>query len=285
MEKNKLSSYERWIARHNLDTRNTDTKDLWLQYNIIISSINKKKAVEIGIKSKTNVQALVLAMKDVASKTRKSLGMVLYNNKGKPTISNINENTIRHLERIIYDDDYESSFTDVDIVRSIRNVSKVRIEFLKRLPEDKKRKERKSYNLFKPIPTLIDDNLDIPEQDTTAILKSLRGGKYFPYINKLKDLDLSKYGIYHNISHPKINQSCFITAMESNNIFTKDEINTLKSFIHTREVWKKDLEQIAETFDIQIKLAYKYFLPPKENHSGFISEKYGQLILSSKHIW
>ena len=79
---------------------------------------------------------------------------------------------------------------------------------------------------------------------------------YFPYYNKIKDLDLSMFGIYHNDEEADYSDNCFILACIHSNLFTKQEIDFMRSMIHTRFIPRDDIKYIAEIMKIQIDTYY-----------------------------
>ena len=79
---------------------------------------------------------------------------------------------------------------------------------------------------------------------------------YFPYYNKIKDLDLSMFGIYHNESEADYSDNCFILACINSKLFTAQEIDFMRSMIHTRFIPRDDIKYIAELMNVQIDTYY-----------------------------
>ena len=79
---------------------------------------------------------------------------------------------------------------------------------------------------------------------------------YFPYYNKLNDLDLSMFGIYHNETEADYSDNCFILACINSKLFTNQEIDFMRSMIHTRFIPRDDIKYIAEIMNVQIDTYY-----------------------------
>ena len=79
---------------------------------------------------------------------------------------------------------------------------------------------------------------------------------YFPYYNKIPDLDLSKFGIFHNEDEADYTDNCFILAAIHSKLFSDDEINFMRSMINTRYIPRDDVKYIAEIMNVQIDTYY-----------------------------
>ena len=79
---------------------------------------------------------------------------------------------------------------------------------------------------------------------------------YFPYYNKLNDLDLSTFGIYHNDDEANYTDNCFVLAAINSKLFTPDEIDLMRSMINTRYIPRDDIKYVAETLGVQIDTHY-----------------------------
>src|SRR5215469_16162136 len=248
--------FERFVQKRELTNLPLqEQREIYDNYKTIMQALHRNKPVEYTVENETKLRALIMALKDISSNTTKELGMTTYNKRGKTQITNISPATINYLERILEDANYEpEDLSGKNFVKALNNLSRITLQF-------------KRGNVWeKPKPQ-----------------RTRRGAPFFPFFNTVKGLDLSKYGIYHNEQHPKINQACFVTAIEECNILTDDEFNALKSFIHTREVLMVDLQEIAEIFNIFIHLEYKYFMDRKtEKSNKFYSELFGE-IYSATH--
>lgn len=82
-----------------------------------------------------------------------------------------------------------------------------------------------------------------------------KAGGYFPYYNT-SELDLSKFGIYHNSSEVDYKDNCFITAAISSKLFTNDEIDFIRSLINTRYLPRDDLKLIADILNVGIQISF-----------------------------
>src|SRR5215469_6964372 len=233
--------FERFVQKRELTNLPLqEQREIHDNYKIITQALHRNKPVEYTVENETKLHALIMALKDISSGTTKELGMTTYNKRGKPQVTNISPSTINYLERILEDANYEpEDLSGKNFVKALNNLSRITLQF-------------KRGNIWeKPKPKW-----------------NRRGAPFFPFFNTVKGLDLSKYGIYHNAQHPKINQACFVKDIEECNILTDDEFNALKSFIHTREVLMIDLQEIAEMFDIYIHLEYKYFMDRNGRSTG-----------------
>ena len=102
---------------------------------------------------------------------------------------------------------------------------------------------------------IIFDQNHIEDPDEDEYYEDRRSGKFFPFYNR-SEFDLELYDIYKNDIK---NDSCLLTAIENSKVLTDNELNLLKSSIHTRCVTVKELKNICELLDIKIKLFYIIF--------------------------
>jgi len=74
-------------------------------------------------------------------------------------------------------------------------------------------------------------------------------GAFFKYYNTI-ELDLSKYGIYHNIQESDYSNNCLINSLIQSNKFTSDQIDAIKMYCKRRDTSLKTLHSISEEFNI-----------------------------------
>ena len=59
---------------------------------------------------------------------------------------------------------------------------------------------------------------------------------FFPYINLLDSLDLTRYQIYNSIDKKNFRDNCFVYACIQSGVFTEDEIHKLGTMMLTRSI-------------------------------------------------
>lgn len=79
----------------------------------------------------------------------------------------------------------------------------------------------------------VDDYRDAPD------------GAFFPFINLLKGLDLTRYQIYDSIDKKNYRDNCFVYACIQSGVFTDDEIQKLRNVMLTRSIPNKKITEIA----------------------------------------
>ena len=80
-------------------------------------------------------------------------------------------------------------------------------------------------------------------------------GGFFPYLNKTS-LDLSSYGIFNKINYNNYSTNCFIQSLINSNVFTEQEIDLIKSNMHTRLIKVEDLSEISNLFNVEITIRF-----------------------------
>ena len=68
---------------------------------------------------------------------------------------------------------------------------------------------------------------------------------FFPYINLLDSLDLTRYQIYTSIDKKNYRDNCFVYACIQSGVFTEDEIHKLRTIMLTRSIPNKKILDIA----------------------------------------
>jgi hypothetical protein len=135
---------------------------------------------------------------------------------GGVTFNHLNQNTIEMLDTI-FDEDIRFSDSSEMFMTSFKNINNITVSFVK------------SKN----------------SQGTN--------GKFVPYLN-ISENDLSRFGIYKDINHPNINDSCFYTALLNSNLLTTEELNMINSFIKNRGFYLTDVNEIAELLGVCISV-------------------------------
>ena len=82
----------------------------------------------------------------------------------------------------------------------------------------------------------------------------VRAGGFFPYINKLKSIDLSQFGIYHSVDLDNYKNNCFIDALINSGKFNDEEIKLIKSSIYTRTITLDYIQKIANLMNCDITI-------------------------------
>ena len=82
----------------------------------------------------------------------------------------------------------------------------------------------------------------------------VRAGGFFPYLNKLTTLDLSQFGIYHNINYDNYMNNCFIDALANSNKFNDEELKLIKSSIYTRTITLDYIQKICDLMNCDITI-------------------------------
>lgn len=114
--------------------------------------------------------------------------------------------------------------------------------------------------------------------------KEIDKGGFLKYIsnNKLKEIDLSRYGIYNDINQINYNNQCLIKALELSGV-NKESIDNLKTLCRNNKIAKKELRKFAEKYDYCINLRfdnekYPYVIYNKESKNkiylGLLDEHY-----------
>lgn len=75
-------------------------------------------------------------------------------------------------------------------------------------------------------------------------------GGYFPYLNKVKEIDLSFAGIYHTFDEDNYTENCLLKAIREANVLTKEQIERIKISNTLRWVHTRDLKLIGKEYDI-----------------------------------
>lgn len=70
-------------------------------------------------------------------------------------------------------------------------------------------------------------------------------GAFFPYVNLIESLDLTRYQIYHKIDPDNYHDNCFVYACIQSGVVNDDEIQKLRNLMQTRFVPNKKILDIA----------------------------------------
>ncbi|KAK8847074.1 hypothetical protein M9Y10_019651 [Tritrichomonas musculus] len=70
-------------------------------------------------------------------------------------------------------------------------------------------------------------------------------GGFFPYINLIESLDLSRYQIYNSIDKNNYRDNCFVHSCVQSGVFTEEELYKLRSIMLTRDIPNKKILEIA----------------------------------------
>ena len=71
-------------------------------------------------------------------------------------------------------------------------------------------------------------------------------GAFFPNINLLDSLSLTRYQIYDNINKQNYRDNCFVYVCIQSGVFTDEEVYKLRTMMLTRSIPNKKITQIAE---------------------------------------
>ena len=82
----------------------------------------------------------------------------------------------------------------------------------------------------------------------------VKAGGFFPFINKLKSLNLSDYGIYNEINYHNNKNNCFIDALANSHKFTTEQINLIKSSVYTRLITFDYIQKMADLMHCNITI-------------------------------
>ena len=82
----------------------------------------------------------------------------------------------------------------------------------------------------------------------------VKAGGFFPFINKLKSLNLSDYGIYNEINYNNYKNNCFIDALANSHKFTLEQINLIKSSVYTRLITFDYIQKMADLMHCNITI-------------------------------
>ena len=82
----------------------------------------------------------------------------------------------------------------------------------------------------------------------------VKAGGFFPFINKLKSLNLSDYGIYNEINYNNYKNNCFIDALANSHKFTTEQINLIKSSVYTRLITFDYIQKMADLMHCNITI-------------------------------
>lgn len=105
--------------------------------------------------------------------------------------------------------------------------------------------------------------------------RHVRAG-FFPFINTTTN-DLSRYGIYNNISDERITEPCILTALKASNVFTDNEINEIDDMIKVRNFPQAELKNISKSFKINIYVRH-YKQNNTTSHVEFADKTYSRSI-------
>ena len=68
---------------------------------------------------------------------------------------------------------------------------------------------------------------------------------FFPYVNLIDSLDLTRYQIYNSIERKNYRDNCFVYACIQSGVFTEDELHKLRTMMLTRSIPNKKILEIA----------------------------------------
>jgi hypothetical protein len=97
---------------------------------------------------------------------------------------------------------------------------------------------------------------DVPDIDFDKLYE-VREGAFWGWIN-LSGVDLSCYQIFDELKAENYKDNCFVWACKQSNLFTETDIEALISIMKTRLIPLKKIKEIAEAFEIKIKIAVPY---------------------------
>ena len=185
-----------------------------------IKEIMKQKPFTIDIKNNaknTIINSLMYAFEITGKNIPKNIRITIKDELDRVQYLHVNQNTINYLKMVLKNDIQNIGDSGSIALDSINNVKSIYIDFINK---------------------------------TSG--KRINPG-FFPYIN-ISNINLTKYGIFDNINNENINNSCLIQAFMASGLFSIDQINLLKSFINTRNVYRSALKDISKLFNIHIKV-------------------------------
>jgi hypothetical protein len=214
---------QRFVERLKLQNRYQDEQnEIYNRFQDIVSKLSKRQNFNIKIESLTDYDSILLAFNQMMSKVGQKVRLRIVDDDGRISFAHLNQNTIHLLSMMLEDERYVNDSSDV-LIRTFQRVNNITVGF-------------------------IDSN-----PTSTPIRSPRRTGYFVPYLNK-SDIDLTKFGIFNNINHASINQSCIYTALYHSNKLTVDELNMMRSFIKTRGFLMTDLKEVCELLNICIKV-------------------------------
>ena len=200
----------------------------------LISKMKLAKGFTYNVNTnKDNVMlyALMYAIKAVGPKVNKDIRITLIDDNNNTVYYHGNQNTVNFIYDMINSDGKEISDSNTVALDTFKNIRSIRFEF----------KDPKNG-------------------------KHVTAG-FFPYTNA-STIDLTKYGVFNDISDSRINESCLIQSFIASDMFTANEINMLKSFINTRTVPLEQLKHISDILTCNISVRYMA-------NKGFTHRDYG----------
>jgi hypothetical protein len=176
-----------------------------------------------------DIWTLLRAAKDKVKTSKKRIRIAVKEINGKTVYYQFNPNTLNFIESIM-NDSLSPTTSEESVTEELFFADSVVIDFL----------EDDSYEGV--------------------------GGTYFPLYN-ISTIDLSKFGIYtleELTGNPKVNQSCFITAIE--NQIPHDKLQLLKDSFTSRRINLTDMNGVASLLDICIMITVRNY---RENSGKF----------------
>ena len=246
-------SFERWVDKQNdyIKSLNiNDQKEAFKFRNDSLKQLLKKKNFTLNFSNNkiNELRAFVDAAKTAAPKFGKfDVKLTFIDSNGVPTYRHLNPNTINYLTELYEKTDFDRIKDSLDdYVDNLLDVETLNVEFVER-------SEGKRHV-----------------------------AEFFPYINK-SDIDLTRYGIFKDITHERpsgpelqrseeFNESCLIQAFKYSKVLNDNELKMLKSFIKTRGVPQTSLRDISNLFKIHINCKKYYDDSGKTGHVDFGEE-------------
>ena len=119
-------------------------------------------------------------------------------------------------------------------------------------------------------------------------------GAFFPYINLIDSLDLTRYQIYNNVNPKNYRDNCFVYACVQSGVFTEEEIHKLRTMMLTRSIPNKKILEIAIEMRCHF-IVYKFDEKRDSRHqrqlridtrknSKVIADRQVQLLLYKDHF-
>lgn len=105
-------------------------------------------------------------------------------------------------------------------------------------------------------------------------------GGFFPYLNNLVDLNLDRYGVYHEVDEKNYENNCLIDSLE----IAGYDTTAIRCLCKNQEIPMRQLKQIAETLDIYLTVR-RLDDEKKKTHYGNADKKEIQLGLIEKHYF
>ena len=277
--------------------KQTNKKQKRQVYDDILEAFKNCKSITVDVTKQGNMKGLEKAIKEICSKNlvKKKVVLIAVDEEGNKKFKTLNEITKVDAESIVLSltgqiqlKEFDSN-TPVDYSENgyffATNITVTTFDNSKKVTKKRSTKKTSAKKTTEQQFQEKAEELgfeDLPDIDFASY--DLRDGAFWAWFN-ISGVDLSTYQIFNELKAENYKDNCFVWACKQSELFSEEDIEAMIYFMRTRQITLKKLKEIAEAFQIHIKITVPYETSStKYVHYGKEYDKQLDLLLMNNHF-